>query len=67
MNNQKKQPQTWDELLDAGYVRELTEEEVALFKFRTERNEKPLPSVDEMMNAGHTSELEMRKRLGLKV
>ena len=30
-----KDPQTWNELLDAGYVRELTEEEIASFRLRT--------------------------------
>ncbi len=30
MNTQSKQPKTWDELLDAGYVVELTEEQVAI-------------------------------------
>lgn len=30
-----KIPKTWDELLDAGYVRELSEEEVAIFRLKT--------------------------------
>lgn len=59
----EKQPKTWEELLTAGYVVELTEEQVASFKDRTGVQPRPFSYADnDHIKAGQEAEEKMRQR-----
>jgi hypothetical protein len=59
-----KVPKTWNELLDASYVVELTEEQVAIFKLKTGQLDERLfkyMTPEESMAASNDKEAKLRK------
>lgn len=56
-----KQPKTWDELLDAGYVIELTEEQVAIARDRLNPDTRKFSYADnDHLKGGIEAEEKMR-------
>ncbi len=62
--NMKNQPKTWNELLDAGYVIELTETQIGEFKAKLNpMMNKPFSYAnDDHLKSGILAEEKMRKK-----
>lgn len=66
MNKINKTPKTWNELLDAGYVVELTEEQIAIAKDKLNGDKRRAFSYanNDHLTAGIEAEEKMRARKG---